>query len=104
MIYDIPAASEELSQGDIIDGCPILFWEYPAAGAAPESGSSSVRVAILTQACDLAQAKATRLGRRGPQGPTSRRAGRPAIQDDPRSNPHAQGLWLVFSPGRDQRG
>ena len=31
MIYDIPAALEELSQGDIIDGCPILFWEYLTA-------------------------------------------------------------------------
>ena len=61
MIYETPGSSEALSQGDILDDCPILFWECPAAGTAPESGSTNVRVVVLTQACDLAQAKATRV-------------------------------------------
>jgi len=61
MIYETPEPMEALSQGDILDDCPILFWEYPATGAAPESGSTNVRVVVLTQACDLAQAKATRV-------------------------------------------
>jgi len=61
MIYETPGPQEALSQGDILDECPILFWEYPAAGAAPESGNTSVHAVVLTQACDLAQAKATRV-------------------------------------------
>ncbi len=54
---------EPLSQGDLIDDCPVLFWEVPAAGPAaqPESATTRVRVVVLTQACDLAQAKATRV-------------------------------------------
>src|SRR5438309_6955525 len=61
MIYEQPAAGEALSQGDILDECPILFWEFPAANAPPQSGSTKVRVVVLTQACDLVQAKATRV-------------------------------------------
>jgi hypothetical protein len=61
MIYDQPGPLEALSQGDILDDCPILFWEFPIAGAAPESATTGARVVILTQACDLAQSKATRV-------------------------------------------
>lgn len=61
IIYETPEASDALSQGDILSDCPILFWESPVAGAAIESGSTNVRVVILTQACDLAQVKATRV-------------------------------------------
>jgi hypothetical protein len=63
LIYEQPEPADTLSQGDIVDGCSILFWEYPAADtpAQPESASTSVRVVVLTQACDLAQAKATRV-------------------------------------------
>ena len=63
MIYEQPELKDTLSQGDIVDGCPILFWEYPAneAHQQPESASMSIRVVVLTQACDLAQAKATRV-------------------------------------------
>ena len=63
MIYEEPDPADALTQGDIVDSCPILFWENPPAGsqAQPESGSTRVRVVVLTQACDLAQAKATRV-------------------------------------------
>lgn len=65
MIYVQLEQAASLSQGDIIHDCPILFWEHPAAGAdtarKPEPASTNVRVVVLTQACDLAQAKATRI-------------------------------------------
>ncbi len=61
MIYEVPEASDALDQGDILDDCPILFWECPPAGTPLESGGTSVRVVVLTQACDLAQTKATRV-------------------------------------------
>jgi hypothetical protein len=63
MIYEQPQSAEPLSQGDLLDGCPILFWEVasPAVGARPESATARARVVVLTQACDLAQAKATRV-------------------------------------------
>lgn len=63
MIYDQPAATEPLSQGDIVDDCPILFWEYPPGqpDAPPESTSARVRVVVLTQACDLEQSKSSRV-------------------------------------------
>lgn len=59
MIYETPEASEPLTQGDIVTDCPILSWECPAAGAPLESASINVRAVVLTQACDLVQAKAT---------------------------------------------
>ena len=61
MIYESPEPAEALSQGDILDSCPILVWEYGDAGTPPESGSTNVRVVVLTQACDLAQAKSTKV-------------------------------------------
>ena len=63
MIYEDPDPADALTQGDILDGCPILFWENPPAGisAQPESGTLCVRVVVLTQACDLAHVKATRV-------------------------------------------
>lgn len=62
MTYRTPAEGP-LSQGDILDGCP-LFALSPAADAvdlraAPARWES--RVVVLTQACDLAQAKTTRV-------------------------------------------
>jgi hypothetical protein len=62
MIYDQLPASEPLSQGDVLDDCPILFWEWLTGGVArPESATTQVRAVVLTQACDLAQAKSTRV-------------------------------------------
>jgi hypothetical protein len=63
LIYEQPEPADALTQGDLLDDCPILFWECPlaTAPAQPESASTSVRVVVLTQACDLAQTKATRV-------------------------------------------
>src|SRR5438477_12934499 len=63
MIYEQPGQGEALSQGDILDDCPILFWEVSVrdANEEAESGTARARVVVLTQACDLAQAKATRV-------------------------------------------
>src|SRR3954468_12365489 len=63
MIYHQPPLQEALTQGDILDECPVLYWEVSSAGeddADPRSVTTRVRVVVLTQACDLAQAKATR--------------------------------------------
>jgi hypothetical protein len=62
MIYEELAPHEGLSQGDTIDECPILFWEMsPSGSEAPlQPATVRVRVVALTQACDLAQMKATR--------------------------------------------
>lgn len=52
-----------LSQGDIIDDCPLVFWNEQARevieGERPRSLES--RIIILTQACDLVNGKTTRV-------------------------------------------
>ena len=60
MIYEEPRSDLPISQGDILDECPILFWEGSTAQTA-EPATMRVRVVVLTQACDLAQSKATRV-------------------------------------------
>ena len=63
MLYAIPPPDEPLSQGDILDACPIFGLEVPSHGvdldAAP--GRWRERVVVLTQACDLAQTKSTKV-------------------------------------------
>jgi hypothetical protein len=63
MIYEQRGADEPLSQGDIIDECPIVFWEVTGRpeDPKPESATTQARVVVLTQACDLAQTRATRV-------------------------------------------
>jgi hypothetical protein len=64
MIYREPLPGEALTQGDILDDCPLLYWETPpdlGAEAQPRPVTARVRVVVLTQACDLAQGKATRV-------------------------------------------
>jgi hypothetical protein len=62
-MYAVPAAEEPLSQGDVLDACPLFGLEVPGTGvdldAAPVRWRE--RVIVLTQACDLAQTKATRV-------------------------------------------
>src|SRR5205085_768128 len=62
MIYQEALPGEALTQGDILDDCPLLYWEFPAASEKePRSVTARTRVVVLTQACDLAQVKATRV-------------------------------------------
>lgn len=56
-------AAPDLSQGDILDECPILVWKLAPPpldwNVPPEA--RMIRVVILTQACDLANDKTTRV-------------------------------------------
>ena len=51
-----------LSQGDILDACPLVFWpdQIREVAEAAKPRSVSARVMILTQACDLANDKTVR--------------------------------------------
>jgi hypothetical protein len=63
MIFAAPTPDEPLSQADILDGCPIFGLEASGKDVdlnAPPARWSE-RVIVLTQACDLAQAKTTRI-------------------------------------------
>jgi hypothetical protein len=63
MIYATTPPEEPLSQGDILDACPIFGLEAPAGivdlDASPARWRE--RVIVLTQACDLAQTKTTKV-------------------------------------------
>ncbi len=61
MIYCDVSPSEPLSQGDILDECPLLFWQASGFGEQMEPVTRLVRVVVLTQACDVAQIKANRI-------------------------------------------
>jgi hypothetical protein len=61
MIYADVAQEAPLPQGDIVDACPLLFWEQSSDSAELEPVTRPVRVVVLTQACDLAQTKANRV-------------------------------------------
>jgi hypothetical protein len=53
----------QLSQGDILDDCPLVFWEDQTreVDECDEPVSQRARVIILTQACDLTNDKAARV-------------------------------------------
>lgn len=58
-MYELAAIEDELSQGDILDGCPVGILD---ANSPPATGASTflefrARVIVLTQSCDLAQLK-----------------------------------------------
>src|SRR5579883_865979 len=59
-MYELPPPSEPISQGDIIDGCPI-FGHDATDRLETEPLRWRVRIIVLTQACDLAQEKTTRV-------------------------------------------
>lgn len=63
MMYVAPPSEEPLAQGDILDACPIFGLEAPATGVDLDAAPSRwrERVIVLTQACDLAQAKCTKV-------------------------------------------
>ncbi len=61
MIYRAPPASEPIDQGDLIDDCPVVSVGAYDVGS-PQNVQVPValsRVVVLTQTCDLANAKAT---------------------------------------------
>lgn len=63
MIYSQPALDEPLAQGDILDACPIFGLESglgPVDLDAPPARWRE-RVVVLTQACDLAQTKTSKV-------------------------------------------
>ncbi len=62
MYLNVPA-TEPLAQGDIIDDCPLFRMPVPADGVDlnAEPLRWNTRVVVLTQACDLAQAKSTKI-------------------------------------------
>ncbi len=62
-MYERAAPEEILSQGDVIDDCPLITIRiWPAEpGRDVLSETWSIRVVVLTQACDLAQVKTTRV-------------------------------------------
>src|SRR5439155_1485760 len=57
-----PTAAD-LSQSDLLDDCPILVWKLapPPLDLAVPPEVRIIRVVVLTQACDLAQDKTTRV-------------------------------------------
>ena len=62
-MYETAAPGEILSQGDLIDECPLITirtWP-PDPGTNVPSVTWTIRVVVLTQACDLAQDKTTRV-------------------------------------------
>src|SRR3954468_13289320 len=62
MLYEVPGPAEALTQGDVFDDCPLFRLQVPAAvdlNAQPTRWQA--RVVVLTQACDLAQAKSTKV-------------------------------------------
>lgn len=62
MMYTVPALDEPISQADILDSCPIFGLET-AVGVDLEAAPArwQERVVVLTQACDLAQTKTSKV-------------------------------------------
>lgn len=60
MIYRLPAPDDPLDQGDILEECLLLEVEKfdPDGTIAPATNYTLQRVIVLTQTCDLANAKA----------------------------------------------
>jgi hypothetical protein len=62
-MYSQPTADEPLTQGDILDACPIFGLESGPGGVDLEAAPArwKERIIVLTQACDLAQTKTTKV-------------------------------------------
>ena len=63
MIYRLPALADSIDQGDLIDSCPILSLEnIDLDNLQPvKTRCATYRVLVLTQTCDLANIKTTRV-------------------------------------------
>lgn len=58
-----PGSSEPLYQGDIIDSCPLIFWDCFEDGdeVIRKPQEIDVRVVVITQSCDLDNKRSTRV-------------------------------------------
>ena len=56
MIYDVVPADQMLTQGDVFDGCPIAREQLDGS-----VNRHRERVIVMTQACDIVQAKADQI-------------------------------------------
>ena len=105
-MYQTPAPEEILSQGDLIDDCPLITirsWP-PDPGRDVRSEAWTIRVVVLTQACDLAQGKTTRVVVAPVhEASGTGREGHSEGQPHPRSGPPGAGLRLVFLARRRPR-
>jgi hypothetical protein len=61
MIYGNPSTDHPLTQGDVIDACPLIYWVVEAQSREPVATGSNERVLVLSQACDLANARSSRV-------------------------------------------
>ena len=63
MIYRLPSGEEAIDQGDIVESCPILSLVRfdPDKPSEIETKHAFQRIIVLTQTCDLANQKATRI-------------------------------------------
>lgn len=63
MMYVRPERDEPLAHGDILEGCPIFGLESRGGPVDLDAAPSRwrERVVVLTQACDLVQAKTTKI-------------------------------------------
>lgn len=62
-MYQAPAPGGALEQGDILDDCPVFLLDEAGLLADPSNVQASCllsRVVVITQSCDLAQAKVDR--------------------------------------------
>ena len=62
-MFTKPDKSEPLYQGDIVDSCPLIFWECFQDGneVIRKPVEIDVRGIVLTQSCDLENKKSTRV-------------------------------------------
>jgi hypothetical protein len=62
-MYEILPPDVPVSQGDIIDDCPIFSLKNEAGPVEPDTEAVrwDMRVVVLTQACDVANAKTTQI-------------------------------------------
>src|ERR1700722_11649147 len=63
-MFEKPPSTAPLTQGDVIDDCPLVSLESTAAVLDQQEPATkwwTARVIVLTQACDLEQGKSTRV-------------------------------------------
>ena len=64
MIYEARSSEAPLGQGDILEECPLVYWmadRQQNDAFQVESASSVERVVVITQACDLANLKTSKV-------------------------------------------